>query len=109
MREIAAAGSGFGAYLVLFPMICGEYYGRVNFGTYYAYNMLGSSVASVVMPVIGTNFFSPAASDIYSKHGTYAGLFVGTAAALLVAGLGLLLCPHSHWLDDHSETRRLLH
>jgi OFA family oxalate/formate antiporter-like MFS transporter len=78
---LAMAGLGFGVYLVVFPSIVAETFGPENFGKYFGFLQISSSIASVTMPLIAT--------AIYQASGNYIIMNFTLCGLLFLAGIAI--------------------
>jgi MFS-type transporter involved in bile tolerance (Atg22 family) len=84
---VCGVSVSFGAYLVLFPTICGASFGKLNFGKHFGFLQLASSAASIAMPQL--------ASAIADATDSFAWMHVLCALCLLLSTLLLAVVPET--------------
>lgn len=84
---IALQGLSFGTVLVLVPVLVCDAYGHTNFGKYFGYMQLGSSLSSIVFPLL--------AGVVYDVSSTFVWTFASMSVMMFVSAILLVFVPFS--------------
>jgi len=82
---MAVTGAGFGCYLVLFPILVVEAFGPTNFGKFFGFLQISSSIASLAIPQI--------INVLQKKTGDYSASIFGCTGLLVTSAAAFLLIP----------------